>query len=163
MLQSSAEGARHSPAMRRNGKFMSGLTAAVGAALGMTMLSATPASATQIAHACEGDVIVRCANVEMSSTGVFNAHGRVTTNSTTYDVQVSEVRLEYYVSGSWHLLKQDFPGDYWEYPQDVERTDSYACGSSARKLVRAKIEARWVSSTISEDWVTTPSTYICPR
>lgn len=145
---------------------MSGLTAVVGTALGMTMLTATPASsAEQIAHQCEGTEVVRCANVEMPSTGVFNAHGRVTDTAggTDYDVQVTEVRLEYYVNGSWSLLKQDVPGDYWEYDQDVERTTTYSCGSSARKLVRAKVHVQWLSSTISDDWVTTPSTYICPR
>ncbi|MFC7219299.1 hypothetical protein ACFQLX_14135 [Streptomyces polyrhachis] len=151
--------------MRNHGKFMSGLTAVVGTALGMTLLTATPASATQIANNCEGAEVVRCANVEMSSTGVFNAHGRVTDTAggTNYDVQVADVRLEYNVDGVWKLLRWEVPGDFWEYDQDVERTTSYSCGSSARKLVRAKVYVQWLSSTVTGDWVTTPSTYICPR
>lgn len=152
--------------MRKYGKFMSGLTAVVGTALGMTMLAATPASATQISHHCEGAGVVRCANVEMPSIGVFNAHGRVsdTAGGTNYDVQVVEVRLEYNLNGNWSLLRDEFPAHYWSPDKDVERTSTYSCGSSARKSVRAKVYVQWRSGgTVTGDWVTTPSTYICPR
>ncbi|MHC5264135.1 hypothetical protein ACYSUO_40200 [Streptomyces sp. UC4497] len=152
--------------MRTYGKFMSGLTAVVGTALGMTMLTAAPASATQIAHNCNGEAVVRCANIEMPSTGVFNAHGRVTdtTGGTVYKVMVAGVRLEYYTNGAWEILRQEVPYPVYEYGQDVARTDTYSCGSSARKLVRAKVKVAWESSSnLDDEWVTTPSTYICPR
>ncbi|MFD7293119.1 hypothetical protein ACFV9W_07490 [Streptomyces sp. NPDC059897] len=152
--------------MRINRKFMSGLTAVVGTAFGMSMLAATPASATQIAHYCKGDAVVRCANVEMPSTGVFNAHGRVTDTAggTVYKVMVAGVRLEYYVNGAWEILRQEVPYPVYEPGQDVARTDTYSCGSSARKLVRAKVKVAWESgSSQTDEWVTSPSTYICPR
>ncbi|MFI6874942.1 hypothetical protein ACIBL6_16050 [Streptomyces sp. NPDC050400] len=152
--------------MRMYGKFMSGLTAVVGTALGTTMLTAAPASATQIAHSCVGEAVVRCANVEMPSTGVFNAHGRVTDTAggTVYKVMVAGVRLEYYVNGAWEILRQETPYPVYESGQDVARTDTYACGSSARKLVRAKVLVSWENGgSETNDWVTTPSTYICPR
>ncbi|MER7175711.1 hypothetical protein [Streptomyces mesophilus] len=152
--------------MRNHGKFMSGLTAVVGTALGMTMLTAAPASAAQIANKCEGEAVVRCANVEMPSTGVFNAHGRVTdtTGGTVYKVMVAGVRLEYYANGAWHILRQEAPYPVYDYGQDVARTDTYSCGSSARKIVRARVLVSWESGGNStDDWVTSPSTYICPR
>ncbi|MET8471744.1 hypothetical protein ABZY90_24640 [Streptomyces sp. NPDC006422] len=155
--------------MRIHGKFMSGLAAAIGTAFGMTLLTAAPASATQIAHNCEGSGVVRCANIEMPSTGVFNAHARVTDTSggTNYDVQVIEVRLEYNLNGNWTLLRDEFPANAWEPDQDVARTTTYSCGSSARKIVRAKAYVQWRSGgTVTGDWVATPTeppTYICPR
>ncbi|SDJ58743.1 hypothetical protein [Streptomyces indicus] len=146
---------------------MSGLTAVVSTALGMTVLTAAPASAAQIRHKCEGSAVIRCANVEMPSPGVFNAHGRVTDNGTGYDVQVIEVRLEYNLNGVWTLLRTEFPADRWEPVQDTARTETYSCGSSARKSVRAKVYVQWRSGgNVSGDWVTTPTeppTYICPR
>ncbi|MBC9717588.1 hypothetical protein H9Y04_34160 [Streptomyces sp. TRM66268-LWL] len=144
---------------------MSGLTAAVSTALGMTMLTATPASSvTQIAHKCEGSTIVRCANVEMPSTGVFNAHARVSSSSVAYKVMVTYVELQYYSSGSWRTLREEFPYPVYEIGQDVARTDTYACGSSARKLVRARVKVAWDNgSTVTRDELVTESAYICPR
>ncbi|MGW2343366.1 hypothetical protein [Streptomyces sp. NPDC001661] len=148
---------------------MSGLTAVVGTAFGTTLLTAAPASAAQIRNNCEGAAVVRCANVEMPSTGVFNAHGRVTdtTGGTNYDVQVVDVRLEYNLNGNWTLLRDEMPADSWSAEQDVARTATYSCGSSARKSVRAKVYVQWRSGgTVTGDWVTTPTdppTYICPR
>ncbi|WP_275001194.1 hypothetical protein [Promicromonospora iranensis] len=142
------------------------LTAALGAALGTAILVAPPASAEQVKNNCEGTEVVRCANVEMSSPGVFNAHARVTdaANGNDYSVQVIEVRLQYNYNGSWLNLRDEFPADSWAAVQDVERTTSWSCGSSARKLVRAQTYVQWRrSGTVTGDWVTTPSVYICPR
>jgi hypothetical protein len=152
--------------MRKNGQVMRILTAALGAALGTAILVAPPASAEQVKNNCEGTEVVRCANVEMSSPGVFNAHARVTdaANGNDYSVQVIEVRLQYNYNGSWLNLRDEFPADSWAAVQDVERTTSWSCGSSARKLVRAQTYVQWRrSGTVTGDWVTTPSVYICPR
>lgn len=147
------------------------LTAALGVALGTTMLIASPAvAAEQIARNCDGDQtgdqILRCANVEMSSPGVFNAHARVADRAggNSYSVQVVEVRLQYNYNGTWLNLRDTFPADSWDAEQDVARTTSWSCGSSARKLVRAQAYVQWLrSGSVGGDWVTTPSVYICPR
>jgi len=157
--------------MRNNRKIKRMLTAVLGVALGMTMLVASPAvAAEQIANNCDGDQpgdqILRCANVEMSSAGVFNAHARVAdrADGNNYSVQVVEVRLQYLYNGTWLNLRDTFPADSWEPEQDVERTTSWSCGSSARKLVRAQAYVQWVrSGSVGGDWVTTGSVYVCPR
>jgi hypothetical protein len=113
-----------------------------------------------------GDQILRCANVEMSSPGVFNAHTRVAdkANGNNYSVQVIEVRLQYNYGGTWMNLRDKFPADNWEPVQDVARTTSWSCGSSARKLVRAQAYVQWLrNGSVGGGWVTTNSVYICPR
>ncbi|WP_419706674.1 hypothetical protein [Promicromonospora sp. NFX87] len=157
--------------MRTNRQIKRMLTAILGVALGATMLVASPAvAAEQIAHNCDGDQpgdrILRCANVEMSSAGVFNAHARVADRDDAYNysVQVVEVRLQYNYNGTWLDLRDEFPADSWASEQDVERTNSWSCGSSARKLVRAQAYVQWLrSGSVGGDWVTTNSVYICPR
>lgn len=142
------------------------LTATLGVALGTSVLLAAPASADQVKHNCVGNEVVRCANVEMSSAGVFNAHARVTdaAGGSGYSVQVVEVRLQYRYNGVWTNLRDTFPADTWAATQDVARTTSWSCGSSARKLVRAQAYTQWRrGGTVSGGWVTTPSAYICPR
>lgn len=157
--------------MRKNRQIKRMFTAVLGVALGMTMLVASPAvAAEQIAHNCDGDQagdqILRCANVEMSSAGVFNAHARVAdrTGGNNYSVQVVEVRLQYNSNGTWLNLRDEFPADSWASEEDVERTTSWSCGSSARKLVRAQAYVQWLrSGSVGGDWVTTGSVYVCPR
>jgi hypothetical protein len=157
--------------MRKNRQIKRVLTAVLGVALGTSMLVASPAvAAEQIAHNCDGDQpgdqILRCANVEMSSAGVFNAHARVAdrADGNNYSVQVVEVRLQYRYNGTWLNLRDEFPADSWDPDQDVERTNSWSCGSSARKLVRAQAYVQWLrSGSVGADWVTTNSVYICPR
>jgi hypothetical protein len=130
------------------------------------MLVASPASADQVENYCTGNEVVRCANVEMSSAGISNAHARVTdtVGGNDYSVQVIEVRLQYQYNGDWINLRDEFPADSWAPEQDVERTTSWSCGSSARKLVRAEAYVQWRrSGSVTGDWVTTPSAYICPR
>ncbi|MFI6939468.1 hypothetical protein ACIBI4_09365 [Streptomyces sp. NPDC050418] len=153
--------------MRKNGKFMSGLTAVVGSALGVTMLSAAPASATQIEHECVGSEVVRCANLEMGSTGVFNAHARVTdtANGGSYQVRVLDVLLEQNWGAGWETLRSAPTDSSWEPYQDVDRSDTFSCGSSPRRTVRATVRVQWMNTNgvISSDWISTPSAYICPR
>lgn len=157
--------------MRNNRQIKRMLTAVLGVAMGMSVLVASPAvAAEQIAHNCDGDEpgdqILRCANVEMSSAGVFNAHARVADRAggNHYSVQVVEVRLQYLYNGTWLNLRDKFPADDWDADQDVERTTSWSCGSSARKLVRAQAYVQWLrSGSVGADWVTTGRVYICPR
>jgi hypothetical protein len=157
--------------MRNNRQIKRMLTAVLGVALGMAMLVASPAAAAeQIAHNCDGDRpgdrILRCANVEMSSAGVFNAHARVADRADDYNysVQVVEVRLQYLYNDTWLNLRDEFPADRWEPEQDVERTTSWSCGSSARKLVRAQAYVQWLrSGSVGGAWVTTRPVGICPR
>jgi hypothetical protein len=147
------------------------LTAVLGVALGATMLVASPAAAaTQIAHNCDGnqpgDQILRCANVEMPSPGVFRAHARVADRAggNHYSVQVIEVRLQYNYGGTWMNLRDEFPADDWDPDEDIARTTSWSCGSSARKLVRAQAYVQWLrNGSVGGAWVTTNSVYICPR
>jgi hypothetical protein len=157
--------------MRNNRQIKRMLTAVLGVALGMTMFVASPAMAAErVAHNCDGDQpgdqILRCANVEMSSPGVFNAHVRVAdkADGNNYSVQVVEVRLQYNYNGTWLNLRDEFPADRWDPDQDIARTTSWSCGSSARKLVRAQAYVQWLrSGSVGGDWVTTNSVYICPR
>jgi hypothetical protein len=155
-------------AMRKNGQIKRILTAAFGVALGATMLAASPAAAAeQIAHNCIGEQVVRCANVEMSSAGVFNAHARVADSSggDDYKVQVREVRLEYLRDGIWWTVKEAYPAEAWEPVQDVHRTASWSCGSSSQRRMRAIVTVEWQDQkgVVGRGTLTSGNVTVCPR
>ncbi|GGM44215.1 hypothetical protein ACFQBY_00905 [Promicromonospora citrea] len=133
--------------MRKNGQTKRVLTAAFGIALGASMLTASPAAAAQqIAHTCVGEEVIRCANVEMTKPGVFNAHARVTDSEGggDYEVRVRAVYLETLRDGIWWTVAESYPEhDPWEPVQDVERTASWACKSSEQVRIRAKVSLEW--------------------
>ncbi|MFC4627660.1 hypothetical protein ACFO6V_05390 [Promicromonospora alba] len=153
--------------MRKNRQIKRILTAASAVALGATMLTASPAAAAQIAHNCVGEQVVRCANVEMSSPGVFNAHARVTDSSGggDYRVRVREVYLEVLRDGVWWTVKDAYPGDAWEPVQAVHRTASWSCGSSPQVSMRAKVTMEWEDQNyvIGRGTLTSGSVKVCPR
>lgn len=154
--------------MRNNGRIKRVLTAAFGITLGATMLTATPAAAAgQIAHRCVGEQVVRCANVEMSSPGVFNTHARVTDSSGggDYDVQVRGIYLEILRDGEWWRVKDAYPAEAWEPVQDVHRTASWSCGSSPQLRMRANVTVEWQDENyaIGRDTLTSGSVTVCPR
>lgn len=153
--------------MRKNGQIKRALTAAFGVALGATMLTASPAAAAQqIAHNCVGEEVVRCANVEMSSPGVFNAHARVTDSAGggDYSVMVHQLRLQILRDGIWWNVKEVNTDDAWEPTQDVHRTASWSCGSSPQVRMRAITTLQWQSATsVKHEEITSGSVTVCPR
>ena len=153
--------------MRKNRQIKRVLTAASAVALGATMLTSSPAAAaTQIAHSCVGEQVIRCANVEMSSPGVFNAHARVTDSAGggDYSVMVHQLRLEVLRDGIWWTVKEEHTDDAWAPTQDVHRTESWSCGSSAQVRMRAITTLQWQSETgVKHEEMTSGSVTVCPR
>ncbi|WP_423464110.1 hypothetical protein ACO229_05900 [Promicromonospora sp. MS192] len=153
--------------MRKNGQIKRILATAFGISLGATALVASPAAAaTQIAHNCVGEQVIRCANVEMSSPGVFNAHARVTDSAGggNYDVMVHELRLEILRDGIWWTVKEATTDDGWEPTQDVHRTLSWSCGSSPQVRMRAITTMQWADANgVSHGEITSGSVTVCPR
>jgi hypothetical protein len=154
--------------MRKNRQIKRTLTAAFGVALGASMLTAPPAAAAQqIAHNCVGEQVVRCANVEMSSPGVFNAHARVTDSAGggDYSVQVRGMNLEILRDGVWWKVKDTYPVEAWEPVQDVHRTASWSCGSSPQRRMRAIVTVEWQDENyvIGRDTLTSGNVTVCPR
>jgi hypothetical protein len=154
--------------MRKNGQIKRTLTAAFGVALGATMLTASPAAAAeQIAHNCVGEQVVRCANVEMSSPGVFNAHARVTDSAGggDYSVRVREVYLEILRDGVWWRVKDAYPAETWQPVQAVQRTASWSCGSSPQRRMRAVVTVEWQDQNYvtGRQTLTSGNVTVCPR
>ncbi|MFI6426994.1 hypothetical protein [Promicromonospora sp. NPDC050880] len=154
--------------MRKNGQIKRALTAVFGVALGATMLTAPPAAAAeQIAHTCVGEQVIRCANVEMSSPGVFNAHARVTDTAGggDYEVRVREMYLQILRDGIWWTVSEAYPAETWEPVQDVHRTPSWSCGSSPQRRMRAVVTMEWQDQdyVIGRGTISSGSVTVCPR